>query len=107
MRRSAGFSHSTINCARGLTSPTPASARIRRRRCLSDGWRRRSAVSIRRFPTTTTEQVVRTLSHPQGSTLIENNRWFHDLLTNGVPVESPEATNIVRNARRAGAADRL
>jgi type I restriction enzyme R subunit len=33
------------------------------------------------------EHVLRVLSRPPHPTLIENNRWFHDLLTNGVPVE--------------------
>lgn len=33
------------------------------------------------------EEVVRTLSRPPHPTLIENNRWFHTLLTDGVEVE--------------------
>lgn len=33
------------------------------------------------------EQVVRTLSRPPHPTLIQNNRWFHTLLTDGVEVE--------------------
>lgn len=33
------------------------------------------------------EEVVRVLSHPPHPTLLENNRWFHSLLTDGVPVE--------------------
>ena len=33
------------------------------------------------------EQVLRTLSRPPHLTLVENNRWFHSLLTDGVEVE--------------------
>jgi type I restriction enzyme R subunit len=33
------------------------------------------------------EQVLRVLGRAPYPSLIENNRWFHDLLTNGVPVE--------------------
>ena len=31
--------------------------------------------------------VARTLAHPPHPTLIQNNRWFHGLLVDGVPVE--------------------
>lgn len=37
------------------------------------------------------EEVVRILMRPPHTSLIENNRWFHDLLTNGVPVEYKDA----------------
>ena len=33
------------------------------------------------FPNETIEEVVRVLSSPPQPTLIQNNRWFHDLLT--------------------------
>lgn len=33
------------------------------------------------------EEVIRTVSRPPHSTLIQNNRWFHSLLTDGVEVE--------------------
>lgn len=36
--------------------------------------------------------VVASLSRPPHPTLIENNRWFHGLLTDGVPVEYKDAT---------------
>ncbi|MGH2397690.1 MAG: type I restriction endonuclease, partial [bacterium] len=39
------------------------------------------------LPHDTCEQVVRTLSRPPHPTLIQNNRWFHVLLTDGVEVE--------------------
>jgi type I restriction enzyme R subunit len=35
--------------------------------------------------------VITSISRPPHPTLIENNRWFHDLLTNGVPVEYKDA----------------
>ncbi|MBN8714354.1 MAG: type I restriction endonuclease subunit R [Xanthomonadales bacterium] len=37
------------------------------------------------------EGVARTLSHPPHPTLIQNNRWFHGLLADGVPVEYRDA----------------
>ncbi|WP_295587547.1 type I restriction endonuclease subunit R [uncultured Lamprocystis sp.] len=39
------------------------------------------------LPQETVEGVVRTLTHPPHPTLIQNNRWFHTLLTDGVEVE--------------------
>lgn len=39
------------------------------------------------LPHETSEQVIRTLSRPPHPTLIQNNRWFHTLLTDGVEVE--------------------
>ncbi|MEX0762399.1 MAG: type I restriction endonuclease subunit R [Dehalococcoidia bacterium] len=39
------------------------------------------------LPHDSIEEVVRTLSHPPHPTLIQNNRWFHALLTDGVEVE--------------------
>ncbi len=33
------------------------------------------------------EQVLRILTRPPHTTIIENNRWFHNLLVDGVPVE--------------------
>lgn len=43
------------------------------------------------LPEATLEAVVTSLSRPPHLTLIENNRWFHGLLTNGVPVEYKDA----------------
>jgi type I restriction enzyme, R subunit len=37
------------------------------------------------------EQVIRTLTRPPHPTLVENNRWFHSLLTDGVEVEYKDA----------------
>ena len=42
------------------------------------------------LPHDTIEEVVRVLSNPPHPTLIQNNRWFHDLLTRGVEVEYPD-----------------
>lgn len=43
------------------------------------------------LPHGTIEEIARTLSHPPHPTLIQNNRWFHGLLTDGVPVEYRDA----------------
>ncbi|MBI4467691.1 MAG: type I restriction endonuclease subunit R [Acidobacteria bacterium] len=39
------------------------------------------------MPHDTIEGVVRSLSHPPQPTLVQNNRWFHAQLTDGVEVE--------------------
>ncbi len=39
------------------------------------------------LPRDTVEEVVRILSRPCHPTLIQNNRWFHALLTDGVEIE--------------------
>ena len=39
------------------------------------------------LPHDTVEGVARTLSRPPHPTLVQNNRWFHGLLTDGVEVE--------------------
>ena len=43
------------------------------------------------LPDATIDAVVATLSRPPHPTLIENNRHFHGLLTDGVPVEYKDA----------------
>ncbi len=43
------------------------------------------------LPHDTVEEVVRILSRPPHPTLIQNNRWFHTLLTDGVEVEYRDA----------------
>ena len=43
------------------------------------------------LPHDTVEEVVRILSRPPHPTLIQNNRWFHALLTDGVEVEYRDA----------------
>lgn len=48
----------------------------------------------------TVEGVVRSLSRPPHPTLLQNNRWFHALLTDGVPVEYRDAkTGETRGGR--------
>ena len=39
------------------------------------------------LPHDTVEEVVRILSRPPHPTLIQNNRWFHGLLTDGIEIE--------------------
>jgi len=46
------------------------------------------------------EHVLSALSRPPHPSLVENNRWFHDLLTNGVPVEyKDDKTGETRGGR--------
>lgn len=53
-----------------------------------------------KFPHDTIEGVVRDLSNPPDPTLIQNNRWFHDLLTHGVEVEYQDpASGEIRGDR--------
>ena len=47
------------------------------------------------------EQVVRTLRQPPHPTLIENNRWFHTLITDGVEVEYKDKKSDERRVGRA------
>ena len=53
------------------------------------------ASALHRFnpylPHDSIEEVVRILSRSPHPTLIQNNRWFHSLLTDGVEIEYPEA----------------
>jgi type I restriction enzyme R subunit len=53
------------------------------------------------LPHDTLEEVVRTLSRPPHPTLIQNNRWFHTLLTDGVEVEYRDAKNGETRGGRA------
>jgi type I restriction enzyme R subunit len=53
------------------------------------------------LPAATVEGVVVALSRPPHPTLIENNRWFHDLLTSGVTVEHKDATTGETRGGRA------
>ena len=45
------------------------------------------------LPHYTIEEVVRILSHPPHPTLIQNNRWFHELVTDGVEIEYRESNS--------------
>jgi len=53
----------------------------------------------------TIEQVVRTVQRPPHPTLIENNRWLHGLLTNGVEVEYRDAAMGENRGGRARLVD--
>ena len=70
---------------------------------------RRLAAAIRKFnpelPNDAVKQVVRTVQRPPHPTLIENNRWLHGLLTDGVEVEYRDATTSENRGGRARLAD--
>jgi type I restriction enzyme R subunit len=52
------------------------------------------------LPQVQCEQVIRTLSRPPHPTLVENNRWFHAQLVDGVEVEYKDrATGETRGGR--------
>lgn len=51
------------------------------------------------------EQVARTLTRPPHPTLIQNNRWFHALLTDGVEVEYRDAATGETRGGRARLVD--
>ena len=57
------------------------------------------------LPHDSIEEVVRILSRPPHPTLIQNNRWFHSLLTDGVKVEYREAKSGETRGGRARLAD--
>ena len=57
------------------------------------------------LPHHTIEEVVRILSRPPHPTLIQNNRWFHSLLTDGVEVEYREAKSGETRGGRARLVD--
>jgi type I restriction enzyme R subunit len=62
---------------------------------------RRALVALNpAVPAAEIDGVVRTLSRPPHPTLIENNRWFHQQLIGGVPVETRDAgTGETRGVR--------
>jgi type I restriction enzyme R subunit len=47
------------------------------------------------------DAVIASLSRAAHPTLIDNNRWFHDLLINGVPVEFKDAATGETRGKRA------
>lgn len=51
------------------------------------------------------EQVARVVSRPPHPTLVQNNRWFHDLLVNGVEVEYRDAATGETRGGRARLVD--
>ena len=59
----------------------------------------------RHLPHDTINEVVRMLSRPPHPTLIQNNRWFHTLLTDGVEVEYQETNTGGTRGGRARLVD--
>ena len=59
----------------------------------------------RDLPHASIEEVVRILSRPPHPTLIQNNLWFHSLLTDGVEVEYREAKSGETRGGRARLVD--
>ena len=57
------------------------------------------------LPHDTVEEVVRVLSRPPHPTLIQNNRWFHGLLTDGVEIEYRDTTSGETRGGRARLVD--
>ena len=57
------------------------------------------------LPHDTIEEVVRILSRPPHPTLIQNNRWFHALITDGVEIEYRESSNGETRGDRARLVD--
>ena len=57
------------------------------------------------LPHDSIEEVVRILSRPPHPTLIQNNRWFHTLVTDGVEVEYREAKSGETRGGRARLVD--
>ena len=57
------------------------------------------------LPHGTIEEVLRVVSHTPHPTLIQNNRWFHSLLTDGVEVEYSDAASGEMRGRRARLVD--
>lgn len=53
------------------------------------------------LPHDSIEEVVRILSRPPHPTLIQNNRWFHALLTDGVEIEYRDAKSSETRGGRA------
>ena len=57
------------------------------------------------LPQDTIEEVVRVLSRPPHPTLIQNNRWLHALVTDGVEIEYQESNNGETRGGRARLVD--
>ena len=57
------------------------------------------------LPHDTIEEVIRILSRPPHPTLIQNNRWFHAMLTDGVEIECRNAKSGETRGGRARLVD--
>ncbi len=51
------------------------------------------------------EEVVRIVSHPPHPTLVQNNRWFHESVTNGVEIEYQDSNSGEMRGDRARLVD--
>ena len=51
------------------------------------------------------EEVVRIVSYPPHPTLVQNNRWFHELVTDGVEIEYRESSSGETRGDRARLVD--
>ena len=51
------------------------------------------------------EEVVRVVSHPPHPTLVQNNRWFHESVTNGVEIEYQQSNSGEMRGDRARLVD--
>ncbi|MBS0464906.1 MAG: type I restriction endonuclease subunit R, partial [Proteobacteria bacterium] len=85
-----------------LGPDAPGAERATHAECLLKG---RLAAALQRInphlPHDTLDGVARTLAHPPHPTLIQNNRWFHGLLVDGVPVEYRDAKSGEMRGGRA------
>jgi type I restriction enzyme, R subunit len=85
-----------------LGPETPASERASLTDCLlSDRLERAIGRLNPQLPATVVASVVRTLSRPPHLTLIQNNRWLHALLTDGVEVDYRDAKSGETRGGRA------
>lgn len=57
------------------------------------------------LPDVTCSAIARSLTRPPHPTLVQNNRWFHDLLVNGVEVEYRDAATGETRGGRARLVD--
>lgn len=93
-----------------VAQPTASGVLLHRGASLDDAGERSGPASVvltgrakaanPQFPEATVDAVAGMLSRPPHPTLIENNRHFHGLLTNGAPVEYQDA--CVRRAVGGG-----
>ena len=89
-----------------LGPQAPASERVSLADCtLAERLGRTIAKLNPQLPAEVVSSVVRTISRPPHPTLIQNNRWFHGLLTDGVEVEYRDAKSGETRGGRARLVD--
>lgn len=85
-----------------LSPEQPGGERARSSESLLEARLQRSLIQLNPvLPQAVREQVVRTISRPPHPTLIQNNRWFHRLLTDGVEIEYRDAKSGETRGDRA------